>query len=110
MMQKSWNDYYSDPYNCTYQGTTYNNQPIAVNSSSFYFLQCVVANYTSTALYFSSTIASTKLLLEESAFHSCGSSGEGGSLYFYTSGQVAQNKITGIRCYADNGQHSYTYM
>lgn len=111
MINSEWSDYYTDPYNYTYQHETYNDSEISVSSASYYIVHCIFANFTSTSLYFDSTDSSTKLLIEDTSFFSCSTSGDGGCLYFFNSGQVAQSRIFDSNCYAsDNGQHSQTYV
>jgi hypothetical protein len=101
--RNSWNDFYSGSPGQTY-GTSTNQIKITSGGSAYVFnaiFQYLSTSSVGGAIYCSGV--SLLFLSESTSFLNCTSSGKGGAIYLYITGESILYKVCGFGCLAANG-------
>ena len=107
-----WIEHYGQNSGEPTKKTKLPNTPQSFESNTWLY-DCTFQGLTDRAIDFSSSSSSNKLLVEYSSFNTCSSSGDGGAIYFGTSGQCVLSSVCGVKCNTGNsqwGQFCYVWV
>jgi hypothetical protein len=108
---QSWSDFFQGSPSSNYNGLT---SRLSVTSGTIYvfnsfFKKVEYLQGAGGAINFTSSEDSSILLVEETTFLNCVSSGNGGGIYFYNKGNAVINKICAINCSTTGGNGNFYY-